>query len=214
MDGTFLGMRNWCFQIKLMGMVLLMIVPAAAPAWASSADDIAAIKTQKDDAIFKVQDIVNQPITHLKFSPGMVGVAHFDVWFHPGAITPDFDHVDIRKTQALDYQSYQYVTSDANPGEVFLGGELEFNSMTKYFYTDRSIPKKKLTEAEMLQINDLYRVIGHCNEKLDELEHPDPPLSRIHAWITTHKPAVAAMAGALLVALIFIRKRRATKYED
>ena len=86
--------------------------------------------------------------------------------------------------------------------------------MTKYFYTDRLLPKKKLTEAEMLQINDLYRVIGHCNEQLDVLKNPDPPLSRIHAWITAHKPAVAAIVGVLLVALIFVRKRRATKYED
>jgi hypothetical protein len=44
--------------------------------------------------------------------------------------------------------------------------------MTKFFYTDRSLPKRKLTEAEMLQINDLYRVIGRCNQQLEELENP------------------------------------------
>jgi len=43
-----------------------------------------------------------------------------------------------------------YVTSDLNPGVVFVGSEIEFNPMTKFFYIDRSLPKKKLTEAEML----------------------------------------------------------------
>jgi hypothetical protein len=38
--------------------------------------------------------------------------------------------------------------------------------MTKYFYTDRSVPKKRLTEAEMLEINRLYRIIGHDEEQL------------------------------------------------
>ena len=100
MDGTFLGMRNWCFQIKLMGMVLLMIVSTASSAWASSADDITAIEAQKNDAIFKVQDIVNQPIMHLKRTAEITDIGYYqDGWFHPGFITPDFDHVDVRATQ-------------------------------------------------------------------------------------------------------------------
>lgn len=183
---------------------------------ASSTDDeIAAIKAQKNDAVFKVQDIVNQPITHLKRTPEMADIAYYqDGWFHPGAVTPDFDHVDVRASQQLVYQGHQYVTSDANPGEVFLGSELEFNPMTKFFYTDRLLPKKKLTEDEMLEINQLYRVIGHCNRQLDELANPDPPLTRIHRWITAHKPVVVAMVGVLLVTLIFVRKRRAPEYEN
>jgi hypothetical protein len=46
--------------------------------------------------------------------------------------------------------------------------------MTKYFYIDRSLPKKKLTEAEMLEINKLYRVIGACEEQLLELGYNGP----------------------------------------
>ena len=38
--------------------------------------------------------------------------------------------------------------------------------MTKYFYTDRSVPKKKLTEEEMLEINRLYRIIGQDQDRL------------------------------------------------
>jgi len=201
--------------IKLICMVLpmLWLAPVLAGA-ASTEDEIAALKAQKSDAIFKVQDIVNQPVTHLKRTPGMVGVAEYNFWFDPGAITPDFDHVDVRTSQDLQYQSYQYVTSPQNPGEVFLGSELEFNPQTKYFYTDRSLPKKKLTEAEMEEINQLYRIIGHCNDQLYDLEHPDPPLTKIQKWITAHKPAVATAVGILLVILVIIRKRRAPEFEN
>jgi hypothetical protein len=91
---------------------------------------------------------------------------------------------------------------------------LEFNAQTKYFYTDRSLPKKKLTEAEMEEINQLYRIIGHCNDQLYDLEHPDPPLTKIQKWITAHKPAVATAVGILLVILVIIRKRRAPEFEN
>lgn len=43
---------------------------------------------------------------------------------------------------------------------MFIGSELEFNKMTKYFYVDRTLPKKRLSDAEMVEINSLYRVIG------------------------------------------------------
>lgn len=175
---------------------------------------IAALKAKRDDAIFRVQDIVNQPITHLKRTPDMIDVAEYPVWFHPGAETPDFDHVDVRTSQQFVYQGKQYVTSYANPGEVFLGSELEFNSMTKYFYTDRSLPKKKLSEAEMLEINQLYRVIGQCDQQLKELENPDPPQVKIQKWIVSHKPAVIGLAFALLVVLVVVRKISTPKYSN
>ena len=94
-------------------------------------------------------------------------------------------------------------------GEVFRGPELEFNPMTKYFYTDRSVPKKKLTEAEMLQFNDLYRVIGRIDTQLDDLLDPVPPWDGIHRKLTAHKPAVVAIAAGLLLMLVWLRRRRA-----
>ena len=51
-----------------------------------------------------------------------------------------------------------------------MGHDLEFNPMTKYFYTDRSLPKKKLTEAEMLEINRLYRIIGRDEQHLAKVK--------------------------------------------
>ena len=91
-------------------------------------------------------------------------------WFHEGATKPDFNNVDVRRTRETSYDGKEYVTSDLNPGVVFHGDELEFNSMTKYFYTDRTVPKKKLTEAEMLEINRLYRIIGRCEQELSKLK--------------------------------------------
>lgn len=135
---------NRGFRIKLICMVLPMIMLGPALARANGTDDeIAAIKAQKNDAIFKVQDIVNQPVTHLKRTPEMADVAYYqDGWFHPGAVTPDFDHVDVRASQQLVYQGHQYVTSDANPGEVFLGSELEFNAHDQVFL-HRSLASQK-----------------------------------------------------------------------
>jgi hypothetical protein len=41
--------------------------------------------------------------------------------------------------------------------------------MTKYFYMDRTLPKKKLTMDEMAEINHLYRVIGLGEQQLLQL---------------------------------------------
>lgn len=139
----------------LLGLTGLLLTVAGATFWTlpgigkANAD---AARTEQ-----KVVEIVNQPITHLHrsgsfsvFSPG---------WFHPGATEPDFNNVDIRTTQERPYEGH--VTSDLNPTEMFNGSELEFNAMTKYFYTDRTLPKKRLSDTEMVEINGLYRVIGH-----------------------------------------------------
>jgi hypothetical protein len=128
----------------------------------------AGLQKEVDRAIVWVKEIVNQPVRRLARTPDM-SPGEYPYWFHPGANTPDFNTVDIRSTQQLDYAKFQYVTSDLNPGVVFVGAELEFNSNTKYFYTDRSLPKKKLTEPQMLEINRLYRIIGQDEDLLAKI---------------------------------------------
>ncbi|UVK47233.1 hypothetical protein BPNPMPFG_002994 [Mesorhizobium sp. AR07] len=142
----------------LFGLMGLLLVVAVAIFWAFPA--IEKLNAESARAEQSVVKIVNQPITHLPrsgqftvFSPG---------WFHPGAIKPDFNNVDIRATQERSY--VDHVTSDLNPSEMFVGSELEFNAMTKYFYTDLTLPKKRLSAAEMVEINGLYRVIGHDDQ--------------------------------------------------
>jgi hypothetical protein len=130
----------------------------------------AAVEAELKAAIREVQRIVNQPVTPLKRSPEMQVSEYNPGWFHEGAAKPDFNTVDVRATRdTATYAKHQYVTSDMNPGVVFLGAEVEFNSMTKYFYTDYSVPKKKLSDGEMLEINRLYRVIGKCQKQLATL---------------------------------------------
>jgi hypothetical protein len=143
--------------------------PVGAPAPGSPAAQVNAIAGEINDAVRRVVAIVNQPITHLPRTPDMKVATYSPGWFHPETTRPDFNNVDITKTQALQYSKYEYVSSDLNPTEAFLGSELEFNPMTRYFYTDRTLPKKKLTMDEMLEINRLYRVIGLGEQQLQQL---------------------------------------------
>ena len=128
-------------------------------------------------------------------------------WFHAGAMKPEFESVDVRTTQDNQFDRRPYVTSDLNPGVVFVGSEIEFNPMTKYFYVDRSLPKKKLTEAEMVEINRLYRIIARCEEKLQ------PPSALAMGFISVHKNALGVAAVALVVLLLVVRvlSRRRTE---
>lgn len=202
-------------SLKAIALVMLLAVCGVSSAVAASVQEqIAALKAEKSDAIFSVQHIVNQPVTHLKRTPDMNVSVYSPGWFHEGAMTPSFTTVDVRVTQQFPYLGQQYVTSDLNPGEVFLGSELEFNGMTKYFYTSRNVPKKKLTEAEMLEINRLYRIIGRCDDQLKELQNPPPAWEKAGQWAAANKPAVAVMVGLLLVALFLVRRRKAQTTED
>lgn len=169
-------------------------------------------KTVMQAAITKVKAIVNQPVTPLNRTPDMQVSIYQPGWFHDGAIKPDFNTVDIRATQGLDYGKHVYVSSDANPGAAFRGSELEFNSMTKYFYTDRSLPKAKLSEAEMVEINRLYRVIGKCEQILGEGGSAEPMVGGVSvpSFLQQHKKALvggAAFALVLLLAMQFLRRR-------
>ncbi|MDB5492080.1 MAG: hypothetical protein JWO78_1929 [Micavibrio sp.] len=131
---------------------------------------MAALQTETDAAIVRVVEIVNQPIsvfTRLRDSE----VGYFAKgWFHEGAIEPEFETVDIRKYQTFPYNNHPYVSSSLNPTEMFRSSELEFNAMTKYFYMDRTRPKKKLNKAEMDEINLLYRTIGKNRRLLADLK--------------------------------------------
>ena len=139
---------------------------------AALAEQITALQLQMTNAWQRVIRIVNQPVQAYVKSPNMSVSTYSPGWFHEGATRPDFNSVDVRQTQDLLFAKHEYVTSDLNPGVVFLGRDLEFNSMTKFFYVNRSLPKHKLTEAEMIEINQLYRVIGHCEAELARLQAP------------------------------------------
>jgi hypothetical protein len=151
-------------------------VPAPAPTSAPThpltpPEQIAADKSELAQAIERVKLIVNRPPPSLPIAPGMNVGSYGDAWFHPGAIRPDFNNVDVRKSRDLsNYSKFDFVSSNLNPGIAFPGDQVEFNPMTKFFYTDRSLPKLKMTESEMIEINRLYRVIGRCEDELARLQ--------------------------------------------
>jgi len=87
------------------------------------------------------------------------------------------------------------VSSDLTPTLMFRGSDLEFNAMTKLFYTNRSLPKKKLTEAEMLQINTLYRTIGHCQGEIAQLQNPPSADTQSETNDSTPAQAIAAIGS-------------------
>jgi hypothetical protein len=128
-----------------------------------AAQQVAMINEALTRAVNKVTKIVNQPVQGIPLTPALRAGVWTDGWFHPGATKPDFNNVDVRKTQSTaEYAKFPYITSNLNPGVAFPGNEVEFNPMTKFFYQDRNFPKKRLSEEEMLEVNRLYRVIGQC----------------------------------------------------
>ncbi len=203
--------------MKIAAVLLPVFLLLGANAWSQSdaapaatrEEQIAAWQSQKDKAEQRVKDIVNQPITHKPRTQWAPIQIYSPGWFHDGAIKPDFNTVDVRSTQELPYERYDNVSSDLNPTEMFVGRELEFNSMTKYFYTDRSLPKKKLSETEMLEINRLYRIIGQSTAQLAQLQKEGSLMGRIKALGTVSAPEdffnsiYATILELFLVAAVF-----------
>jgi|CZKI01.1.fsa_nt_gi hypothetical protein len=170
-DATIKIKDNLVISIKAAGAQQQPVPqsPAAAAPLSPEAQ-VAALKKQQDDAEARVRSLVNQPVSPVERTPEMPVTIFGPPWFHTGATTPDFNDVDIRKTRETPYDPYEYVSTELNPGLAWVGRELEFNPMTKFFYTDRSVPKKKLTEEEMPEINGLYRIIGRCEQQLGQLQ--------------------------------------------
>ena len=129
-------------------------------------------------------------------------------WFPMGGDKPDFNTIDVRDTQDLRYTNYPYVTSDLNPGVVFRGSDVEFNHPMKYFYNDNAHPKKKLTEAEMLEINRLLRIIGRCQQLIADLQPPEPPPAFNFVQMLKSPFYGSALVAMLLLFLVLVSLRR------
>lgn len=176
---------------------------------AGNPPDLSNPKAALDDATTRVRAIINQPVTRLTVTPGMDVEIYSPGWFHPGANHPDFNTVDVRTTQDLQYAPHHYVSSDLNPGYCFLGSEVEFNANTKFFYTDRTLPKKKLTEAEMLEINRLYRIVGTCEQKLGAPTGFASLFPRSFSnYYSNHRTLVLSVPAALLFLLMAVLNLR------
>lgn len=180
MNACFCWLHKYCRGMALMLLGMLPLLTLSQTNQLSDKEaQIAAWQVELDAAADKVKAIVNQPVVAYRRTPGMKVSVYSPGWFHAGASKPDFATVDVRQSQDLGFAKGKYVTSDLNPGLVFLGVDLEFNGMTKYFYTNRNLPKKRLTESEMLEINRLYRIIGDYQAKIYKLKYPIPPATAL-----------------------------------
>jgi hypothetical protein len=168
------------------------------------------------EAMEQIRKIVNKPARAYPRQPDVSIWVYRPAWFHEGALVPDFGTVDVRQTQTFDYGAHEWVSSDVNPTQMWRGEDLEFNSMTKYFYTDRNLPKRRLTEAEMLEINRLCRIVAESPPEPPTVRSTPPPPTRIVNPPVERAPGVptTAIGSAvavllLLVALWLVRRGRA-----
>lgn len=104
----------------------------------------------------QVQAIVNQIPPTVVPPPNNQEIYHYD--YHPGATKPDFNTADVLSTR--EPWNGQYVYMDTRPGVFYRSADCEFNPQTKFFYTRRDVPKKKLTDAENREVVRLYRILG------------------------------------------------------
>jgi hypothetical protein len=191
-------------------LLVLLVGAASSRAYGFQPPDEAALAAERDAAIEQVKRIVNAPVPARPLSPeGRVG--NFSPgWFHQGAARPNFLTIDVRITQQFPYDRYDFVTSDLTPGLMFRGQDLEFNAMTKYFYTDYSLPKKRLSADEMTEINRLYRVIGQREQDIAR-RHAGLPLEPAAPASPAAKHGKAAplyaAAGAAVLMLAFVLYR-------
>jgi hypothetical protein len=129
-------------------------------------------------ALKRATEIINQEVPGVPVTAGMkLGDWRDGPWFHPGATTPDFLNVDIRPTQEnTNYAAYDYITSDFHKGIAYPADQVAFNPNTKLLYLDRTTPKKKLTEVEMIEVNALFHVMGKCAAMMQSLGQAPPPI--------------------------------------
>ena len=115
-----------------------------------------AAQAEFDATTRQVQAIVNQtPPTALP-PQGSTEVYWYN--FDPGAIKPDFNVADV--VTGREAWSGDFVYMKTRPGVFYRAADCEFNPQTKFFFTDRNVPKKKLTDAENREIVRLYRILG------------------------------------------------------
>ncbi len=105
----------------------------------------------------QIQAIVNQtPTTR----PDKVG-STVSIGFHAGAIKPNFKAITLPELKrGREFYNAETAWMQDAPNVFYLARETEFNPMTKYFYTDRSKAKKRLSDAEYDRLLVLYHRLG------------------------------------------------------
>ena len=117
----------------------------------------------------KVQAIVNQTPPAVPQPPKGPEIYSYD--YHPGATKPDFNNANLLPTREL--WKGDFVHMNSAPDVYYHSADCEFNPQTKYFFTSRNVPKKRLTNAEYQELTRLYRLMGRDEQRL--AAGPPPP---------------------------------------
>ncbi len=226
--GIFLKRSVTFDRLFIFALAAFLVAPATVTGQPTNRvrntnQSLAEVEIEMTNAFQRVAQIVNKPVRAFARTPNLQVSVYSPGWFHDGASKPEFNTVDIRQSQEFPYASNKYVTSDLNPNVVFLGADLEFNAMTKFFYTNRTLPKRKLTEAEMVEINQLYRVLGKCERAILPIQKPPPsqelnasaekeevapdrPLAAIRAIPQEKRILYGAIAVSILISSVLIAR--------
>ncbi len=111
------------------------------------------------NAYQRVLAIVNQPVHTFPRAANME-VSHYPAWFHDGAITPDFNTVDIRQTQEFPYTNAPYAICDLVPGVAFVWQGIGIQLHDQVFPLYESVPAQSTGSSERQHGGDPTRFIG------------------------------------------------------
>ena len=136
-----------------------------------------------DKTTHQIQGIVNQVPPVVASVPAGAETYHYG--YHPGASKPDFNTENLQGTREL--WKGQYVNMDEAPGVFYRSADCEFNPQTKYFYTSRNVPKKRLSDGEYKELTRLYHLLGQQEKALADAAPPAGQAERVAADLATLK---------------------------
>ncbi|MBE7210460.1 MAG: hypothetical protein INR65_05530, partial [Gluconacetobacter diazotrophicus] len=142
-----------------------------------------AARAEFDKTTHQVQAIVNQVPPMVPKPPAGAEVYGYD--YHPGANPPDYDATNLVGTRELWKGEYVYIQSV--PNVYYRAADCEFNPQTKFFFTSRTVPKKKLTDTEYAELTRLYHLLGQQQKAIDNVPSPAADAERVSADLAALK---------------------------
>jgi hypothetical protein len=139
---------------------------------------VSEARRKLETALASAREIINQPVQGTPVTPQMLKQSaeqHLAGWDYLPAQTPNFIDAHIEDTQWLDTLGADWVTCNLTPGLAFRAKDLETNVQTRFFYTDLTLPKKRLSAEEMAQLDVIYHQIGMYAAYLQRAGHPWTP---------------------------------------
>ncbi len=145
-----------------------------------------AVRTARadfDKTTRQVQGIVNQTPPVVVKPPGATEV--YGYGYHPGANRPDYNANNLQSTRELWKGEYVYINEV--PGVYYRSADCEFNPQTKYFFTSRNVPKKRLSDAEYQELTRLYHLLGQQEKAIADATPPAGQAERVTADLAALK---------------------------